>query len=87
MREQAQPIEEALSQFWGATSLHGAVFRKPRGFSFWHCDKCRSPATPSGLRSYELPAHGAAQMEVVCKTRQDMLARERDRFIADLERA
>lgn len=65
-KDPPKEVCELLSDFWGATSLHGAVFKKPRGFIFWHCEDCRSPCSPTGMRSHVLPAHGKTQMEVVC---------------------
>ena len=55
-----------LSSTWGAGSRAATILRQPQGFTFWHCDDCRSPCSPSGMRSHVLPAHGKAQMEVVC---------------------
>lgn len=55
-----------LSSTWGSSSRAASILRKPDGFTFWHCDECRSPCSPSGMRSHVLPARGKAQMEVVC---------------------
>jgi hypothetical protein len=67
---------EMLSDYWGATSLHASVFRTPRGLRWVHCNRCRSPSSPSGMRSMVLPAHGRVQMTVVCETTQALLKRE-----------
>lgn len=38
---------EMLSDYWGATSLHGAVYRRPHGVRWVHCARCRLPSPPS----------------------------------------
>lgn len=67
---------ETLSEFWGAKSLHGSVFRQPRGCIWWHCAQCRMPSNPAGTRSLTLPARGAAQMEAACYLVQHMHQRD-----------
>lgn len=62
-----------LSDAWGATSLHAAVFHRPRGVQWVHCNACRSRSSPSGMRSMVLPARGPVEMEVVCRTTQALL--------------
>lgn len=42
----------ALCNTWGATSLHAEVFRKPDGFRWVHCARCRLPAPPASQWRY-----------------------------------
>lgn len=62
-----QPWADLLSEFWGARSLHGAVFRRPQGVVFWHCEGCRVPTNPTGTRTWDGAATTAKQVELLCE--------------------
>lgn len=76
-----QPWADLLSEFWGANSLHGAIFRQPRGVVFWHCARCRVPTNPSGTRTWDGAATTAKQTQRLCEGVWLWRQQERDRFI------